>query len=48
MKQPEYTILNHKNNITSIVKIHRRYSPAARTLHSIFDQACEVILIVSK
>ena len=28
---------NHANDVTSLVKIHREYSPAARILHTKFD-----------
>ena len=38
----------HKNDVTSPVKVHREYSPVARILHTKFDQACDVIFMVSK
>ena len=34
--------------VTSLVKVHREYSPAARILHTKFDQACDVIFMVPK
>ena len=39
---------NHKNDVTSLVKVHREYSPAARFLYEKFDKACDVIFVVSK
>ena len=49
MKQPDlYYFENHKNDVTSIDKVHREYSLVARILHTKFDQACDVIFMVSK
>ena len=28
---------SHKNDVTSLVKVHREYSPSARILHTKFD-----------
>ena len=39
---------SHKNDVTNLVKVHKEYSPAARILHTKFDQACDVIFMVSK
>ena len=36
------------SDVTSIVKVHREYSPVARNLDTEFDQACDVIFMVSK
>ena len=36
---------NHKNEVTSLVKVHIEYSPAARYLHTKSDYACDVIFI---
>ena len=49
MKQPDpYYFETNANGVTSLVKVHREYSPAARILHTKFDQACDVIFMVSK
>ena len=39
---------NNANDVTSLVKAHREYSPVARILHTKFDYACDVIFMVSK
>ena len=33
----------HRNDVTSIVKLHREYSPSARILYTKLDYACDVI-----
>ena len=33
----------HRNDVTSIVKLHREYSPSARILQTKLDYACDVI-----
>ena len=38
MKQPDlYSSEAIKNDVTSLVKVHREYSPAALNLHKEFD-----------
>ena len=38
MKQSDlYYFETIKNDVTSLVKVHREYSPAARILHTKFD-----------
>ena len=39
---------SHKNDVTSLVNVHRGHSPAARILHTKFDWACDVIFVTSK
>ena len=43
MKQPDLYYFETMQ-MTSLVKVHREYSPTARILHTQFDQACDVIL----
>ena len=33
----------HRNDVTSIVKLHREYSPSAHILQTKLDNACDVI-----
>ena len=49
MKQPDQNNFEaNKNDVTSLVKVRREYSPAARILHTKFDYACDVIFMTSK
>ena len=49
MKQPDlYYFEANRNDVTSLVKVHREYSPLAGILHTKFDWACDVIFMVSK
>ena len=34
--------------VTSLVKVHREYSPEPRILHTKFDLACDAIFVASK
>ena len=33
----------HRNDVISIIKLHREYSPSARILETKLDYACDVI-----
>ena len=49
MKQPDlYYFEAIKVTSQAFIKVHREYSPAARILHTKFDQACDVIFMALK
>ena len=47
-KQPDLYCLEAIKLVTSLVKVHREYSPGVRILHKKNDQACDVIFMASK
>ena len=39
---------SHKKEVTSLIRVHREYLPAALILHTKLDLACDVIFIASE